>query len=331
MKHKRYFEKILFISEIKKFFINNGFYEISPSPLVENPGMEPHIHPLEVVSVTTKNHFTKKHGYLHSSPEFAMKRVLALDTPMTKIFTLAHSFRDEPHSPHHRKDFLMLEWYRKNEPYESIMQDCFLLLKHLIAHCPFLQKDLHTKIEQYTIDEMISLAIQKDILFLINLSPLEFASYLKKNYPEEIPLPSTLCSWDDYFFLLWLNIIEPKIKNKKNIIIKEWPKALAALSSLHPMKPHLALRFEWYLNGIEVANCFQELTDLSQQKLRYEEFSQTKKNIYDYQLTYPHEFFTTMQAGLPPSSGIALGVERLFGILSDSEEIFYDQLTKLEI
>src|SRR5688500_2752905 len=110
-----------FIQIIRNYFMEQGFLDVLTPPAVENPGMEVHIHPFQLHSVRSQ---TNVPLYLHTSPEFCMKELLADEKEqLDNIFSLSYCFRDEPDSPIHRSQFIMLEWYRKNERYEKIMQD----------------------------------------------------------------------------------------------------------------------------------------------------------------------------------------------------------------
>jgi lysyl-tRNA synthetase class 2 len=112
------------IKGIRAFFENDGFIDIITPPMVENPGMETHIHPFQVAHAKSA---TLSNLYLHTSPEFHMKELISRG--FEKIFTLSYAFRDEPNSDNHRPQFLMLEWYRKNAHYTKIMDDCEGLFK----------------------------------------------------------------------------------------------------------------------------------------------------------------------------------------------------------
>src|SRR4051812_37719705 len=108
------------IQLIRNYFGQQGFLDVLTPPMVENPGMEVHIHPYQIKSTRTNRDLPL---YLHTSPEFALKQLLAADEGFDKIFSLGYCFRDEPSSPIHRSQFMMLEWYRKHERYEKIMED----------------------------------------------------------------------------------------------------------------------------------------------------------------------------------------------------------------
>lgn len=298
------------------FFKAQGFRDVLTPPAVENPGMETHIHPFQL---TQARNSKLTPMYLHTSPEFCMKELLASqEDSFDKIFTLSYCFRDEPTSPIHRSQFLMLEWYRKNTHYTQIMDDCDNLIKNL-------QQSLATKnqiqtFERASIAEIFKEFLQLDILDFLDTKELK--EKIKKDFKTVI-LPEQDCSWDDYYFLLFLNLIEPELKNYSYLLLYEFPAPLAALSTLKKEDKRVCERFEIYMDGIELCNSFNELTDYKELKSRFETQKCDKQKLYNYDLPWPKQFMKMMKDGYPESSGIALGVERLLKIMQKIENPFY--------
>lgn len=289
--------------------------------MVENPGMETHIHPFEVLS---KVHAKSTHKYLHTSPEFHMKKLLSQDE-FDKIFTISYCFRDEPHSDYHRNQFVMCEWYRKNERYETIMDDCEELIRYTSEYLKNLQAPIKktfnkNSFERATVQELFQDFLKIDILNFLDKKDL--IEKIQKDF-KQVPLPAQECEWDDYYFLLFLNEIEPKLVEFDSLLLYEFPAPLSALSTLKDSDPRVCERFEIYLKGIELCNCFNELTDLEVQKQRFNEQSKLKEKLYNYKLPEPNEFYTTLANGYPKSSGIALGVERLTQSLLNIKNPFF--------
>lgn len=316
---RRYLFELLQI--IRNYFGEQGFLDVLTPPVVENPGMEVHIHPFQLRSVQ-KN--LSMPLYLHTSPEFCMKELLASNEEMNKIFTLSYCFRDEPESPIHRFQFIMLEWYRKHERYESIMSDVEGLINFVISegnkkNWPLRADIKNQKLIKKTMQELFVEIIGVDILNY--LDTLSIKTLLQK-FPD-VPVPSTELEWDDYFFLLYLNKIEPVITKYPLLMITEFPAPLSALSTIKASDPRVCERFEIYINGTELCNCFNELTDSHEQKKRFAEQNKLKKKLYNYDLPKPTNFYSIMDKGLPPSAGIALGVERLLYSLFEVEDPFY--------
>jgi elongation factor P--(R)-beta-lysine ligase len=310
------------IQLIRNYFQEQGFLDVLTPPAVENPGMEVHIHPFQLHSVREK---VQRPLYLHTSPEFCLKELLAdPDEDLSKIFSISYCFRDEPESPIHRPQFLMLEWYRKGERYESIMQDvegliayCLrqgqargLTLRPQLTEAPLLKLTMQQLFQQY---------LQVDILEHLEVDSIRT---LLARFPE-VPVPAAELEWDDYFFLLYLNKIEPLLKSIPLLMITEFPAPLSALSTLKSSDPRVCERFEVYVNGIELCNCFNELTDAREQRRRFAEQAALKRKLYGYQLPEPRRFYQVMDRGLPASSGVALGVERLLHSLFEVEQPFF--------
>ena len=309
------------IQTIRQFFQEKDFLEALTPPMVENPGMETHIHPFQVYSAHNK---TLSPHYLHTSPEFCLKELLAdsKTEELQNLYSISYCFRDEPTSPIHRSQFLMLEWYRLGARYEVIMDD----VENLIQRCQkSIRAPLRAGIGEATMKRM---TMQELWLETIGVDPLQYleASQLKTliqtKFPD-VPLPSVELAWDDLFFLLHLNKVETQFHRWPLLMVYEFPAPLAALSTLKKLDPRVCERFEVYVNGIELCNAYNELTDVTEQRRRFSEQAKTKKELYGYDLPAPQKFLTALEKGLPPCAGIALGVERLLHSLSEVENPFF--------
>lgn len=292
-------------------------------PMVKNPGMETHIHPFQMAHAQTNS---LAPWYLQTSPEFHMKELLSLG--FENIFSVSYAFRDEPNATNHRPQFLMLEWYRKNAHYTKIMQDC----EELFLSCldTLQQKTISiddsmkgAKFERATIQELFLDMLNVDILNYLDKKDLK--ELIEKNF-KDVPLPvqGETLSWDDYYFLLFLNKIEPHLVNYPFLLLYEFPHHLSALSTLKKEDPRVCERFEIYSKGVELCNCFNELTDLKVQKERFKMQAEEKQSLYHYSLPEPTVLYNAMERGLPTSSGIALGVERFLKILTGVENPFWE-------
>jgi len=294
-------QRLLFINKIRTFFAQNRFVAVDCPPIVDNPGMEPHIHPFEI---------QKK--FLHTSPEFRMKEALS-KTNLKAIYSLGYCFRKEPESPLHRPQFLMLEWYRTDA-------SLFTLINDISNLCNFLS-DTEIKIEKLSMQEIFKEFLNIDILNFLTKEKIQ--SLIKEYYPDLLPTNNTSLEWDDYFFLLFLNHVEPQLKKYPFLIIDDFPSPLSALAEISDIDKRVAKRFEFYINGVEIANAFYELRDVTEQGYRFKKFHDRKLKEYNYSLPWPNRFLKNLEH-LPQSVGIALGVERLFGEISLSKEIFWD-------
>ncbi|MBA2403906.1 MAG: hypothetical protein H0V66_03975, partial [Bdellovibrionales bacterium] len=189
----------------------------------------------------------------------------------------------------------------------------------LNSHLPVKKELKSQKMVKKTMQELFQQYLQIDILDYLDVASIK---QLLQNYPD-VPVPAVECEWDDYFFLLYLNKIEPEIAKIPMLMIYEFPAPLKALSTLKGSDPRVCERFEVYINGVELCNCFNELTDLIEQKKRFEEQNLLKKKIYKYHLPEPTHFYSALENGLPASAGIALGVERLLYSICEIENPFF--------
>lgn len=303
------------IAACRHFFQNEGYLETPTPPLVPNPGMEAHLHPFQVKSLISKKELPL---YLHTSPEFSMKELLS--EGFEKIYHLGYCFRDEPASSTHRHQFLMLEWYQAETYYQTIKKETIELVKfthdHLLKNNISVIDELN--FEQVTVDELFREYLGWSILDY--LDEVDLKQKIISDHPELISDNSIDMPWEDYFFLIFLNKIEIHFKNYSCLIVDEFPAPLAALSTLKESDPRVCERFEFYLKGVELCNCFNELTDLEEQRKRMELEGQKKHSLYGYTLPKPKILYQALKKGLPKSSGNALGVERLYLGLSNSKE-----------
>ena len=298
------------IQLIRNWFLKEGFLDVMTPSIVQCPGIEPHLHPFTVIG---EHH----QGFLQTSPEFHMKELLSHG--LEKIFTLTYSFRDEPVSETHRPQFLMLEWYRANEHYEKIKEDTKSLVNFLITQLAIPENKLSGEFYEWTIKEAFLKFAQIDLNEF--KAKEKFYQKIMTDF-SDLPLPQIdEVSWDDLFFILFLNVIEPELKNYPKVILKEYPASQAALSTLKKDDLSVCERFEIYLNGIEIGNCFNELTNLETQKRRYLEAKKERMELYQKEMSEPKVLFEALERGLPNSAGIAVGVERLLNAIT-GENLF---------
>lgn len=320
--------KSLFILQqaIRDFFLRLGFDDVITPPMVRCPGIETHLFPFKVQgSLENQNDW-----FLHTSPEFHMKELLSLG--MEKIFTLTYAFRDEPTSTHHRLQFLMLEWYRAHERYEAIMQDVEQLLNY--AQEALIRKSIST-VKSDSI-KLTHKSVQEIFIEFTQIDPLEFEENSKdlfvkkikeKNIDIPIPQDLSVVSYDDIFHLVFLNIIEPHLAKYPYLLLYEYPASQAALSSLKVNNPKVCERFEVYLNGIELCNAFNELTDKNEQLARFIKAKKEREDIYGQSMPFPAVLMNSLERGLPdPCSGVALGVERLLMGLTGIRDPFWPNI-----
>jgi lysyl-tRNA synthetase class 2 len=300
---RRWFE---FQWDVVDGFSRAGMIQVQTPSMVICPGMEPALEPL---SVSWKlNSKTQIHRFLPTSPELSLKKLLAAG--YTDFFELRPCFRAEESSPLHATEFTMLEWYRAFAGTEILIQD----LKDLFAFLH--QKGWIHQAPEWTVVTMAQ-------LFKTHVG-LELTPETTREKLESALLRFGLqsepsWSWDDCFHLLFLEKIERQLGQHGPTLVKDYPPSQAALARWTP--EGWADRLELYWKGIEIANGFNELTDASLQRQRFEVEVQERADRGRTAVPMDEEFLKSLEAGLPPTAGMALGVERLFMACLDLRDI----------
>jgi lysyl-tRNA synthetase class 2 len=311
------------IAAIRTFFAGRGFVEVETPALQVSPGMEPH---LQAFATELRDPGEAARPlYLHTSPEFAMKKLLAGGMP--KIFQLARVFRNEARSRTHHPEFTMLEWYRAESGYRDLMYDCEALLRACLAAAGAAAFRWQGKVcdptrpfDRLSVAEAFRRYCDLDLLAT---APDPTAPDLTLLAEAAKPLgvaPHDGDEWEDLFFRLFLARVEPQLGIGVPTILYDYPISLAALARAKPDDPRLAERFELYVAGLELGNAFGELTDPVVQRARF--VADQGKKLRRYGTTYPiDEDFITALGQMPDSAGIALGVDRLVMLATGASQI----------
>lgn len=277
-----------------------SFFQVRNVLEVETPILNSHtVTDQQIDSIATEHN-----GFLHTSPEYSMKRLLSIY--QQDIYQLCKVFRAEEQGRYHHPEFTMLEWYRVDWSYHELMQEVSELVSHVMAN-----KRLHETIflsYQQAFKEFtgldILIASQSDYLQLCSDCGIELQSSLSIQQFQEYLLDQ---------------VIVPKFQNNRIYFIFDYPKQQAALARLN--KQGLAERFECYLNGFELANGFQELTDATEQLARFEEDNRNRLLTNKKAMDIDSQFITALELGIPESAGVALGVDRLLMLILDAKHI----------
>jgi len=312
------------IDATRSFFRDQGFVEVETPALQVSPGLEPHL-----VAFCTELQAPGEEGvprYLHTSPEFAMKKLLA--GGMEKIFQLARVFRNAERSATHHPEFTMLEWYRTRASYVTLMEDCEGLLAAVAEAVGGTRLtwqgrrcDASAPAERLTVAEAFSRDCGIDLLAT---APDPLSPSLERLAAAAKPLgiaPRPGDRWDDLFFRIFLERIEPRLGIGRPTILRDYPVSMAALSRPKASDPRLCERFELYVCGMELANAFGELTDPAEQRRRFEADMALKEKLYGIRYPIDEDFLAALAHGLPPSAGIALGMDRLVMLATGAEHI----------
>lgn len=292
---------------VQDFFDGRGYLEVETPYLVPTPGEEVHLRCFSTLLEKADGSPAEKR-FLHTSPEFAMKRlVAALGCP---LYQLARVWRNGERSATHLPEFTMLEWYRPGADLNSLMDETEVLLKILLPSRVTYgadQLDLTVPFERLTMQEAFARYVGADLLGTINeATALAGQAGVPLREGED---------WEDLFFRLLLEKIEPHIGRKCPTFLTHWPFPQAALAKRDPRDRRTALRFELYAAGLELGNAFEELTDADEQRARFLEDRARRMTLYpdlagkqDWPLD---EAFLGAIASMPPCAGIAMGFDRL--------------------
>ncbi len=297
---------------LRDFFAARGFLEVEVPALVGTPGQEPHIDPFTVPFVPQTGVGTRRDLFLHTSPEYAMKRLLADGSPA--LFFLGHVFRNGEVSEHHNPEFTLLEFYRPHADYHAIMSDlegALGCVERAITGTPSLFSRM--PYERLTVRDAVLRETGIDLLLADDGAKLKAAA------AEAGIRTGDATSFDDVFFHVFLQKVEPKLGLGRPTFLFEYPASMASLARLAPQNPRVAERVELYANGAELANGFSELTDAAEQRRRLEDEQQLRRS--QNRPAFPlDEKFLEAVARMPPSSGIAVGMDRvLMQVLGASE------------
>ena len=313
------------VGAVRDFFTESGFVEVDTPALQVSPGLEPHLKAFATM-LHDPIEGAIRPVYLHTSPEFAMKKLLAAGMP--RIWQLAHVFRDGERSTTHHPEFSMLEWYRAGAGYVQLMVDCEALLRRTQsaagaemltwqgrssdARRPFERLSVAAAFERYAGVDVLSTAPDPATPDVERLA----AAAVRIGIP---PHPGD--DWETLFFRIFLDRIEPYLGIGVPTILYDYPLALAALSRQKPDDARLCERFELYVCGLELANAFGELTDPAEQRRRFVADQAKKQALYGETYPIDEDFLMALEQGLPDCAGIALGFDRLVMLLTDARHI----------
>jgi lysyl-tRNA synthetase class 2 len=292
-----------------------------------SPGNEAHLHAFATEAIGTDAARTPL--YLHTSPEFACKKLLAAGEK--NIFEFAHVFRNRERGPLHAAEFTMLEWYRADEAYGVVIDDCLKIvalaadaadaktLRYRDREC-----DPAAPAERLTVTEAFRRFADIDL----PLSPPEREGSGGRGDRNALAAQASARgiavapddTWSDIYSKILVERIEPNLGLGRPTVLYEYPRAEAALARATPQDPRVAERFELYVCGVELANGFGELTDPTEQRARFESEMAEKNRLYGERYPIDEDFLAAL-AHMPPASGVALGFDRLVMLATGAPHI----------
>jgi len=312
------------IATIRETFVSQGFVEVETPCLQVCPGMEPNL--TAFLTQLQGSDEKKAARFLHTSPEFAMKKLLVAGEK--QIFQLARVFRNGEAASIHHPEFTMLEWYRAKADYSAIMDDCVEIVRATAraADTPRLtwkgrESDPHARWQRMTVEEAFDKHAGISIFDTITTQRGPEARLLAAEAKKIGVRISDGDSWDDIFFKVFMERIEPQLGHPVPTIITEYPAHMAALARLKPTDPSVAERFEVYICGMEIANAFSELTDAEEQRRRFENEQEAKRAQGMKPYPIDEDFLDALTHGMPESAGIALGIDRLVMTATGARDI----------
>jgi lysyl-tRNA synthetase class 2 len=318
------------LAAIRDFFLARDFVEADTPCLVRLPGMEPY---LDVFRTRLEAQFTEGENlseemYLITSPEYAMKKLLA--GGLEKIFQLTRSFRNkETFSERHNPEFTILEWYRAYASYLEMMDDTEALVKYVWEKLGPKNPDgspapllWHGREIQITVP-WSRLSVPQAFREMAGVDEETFFSEDKLR--AEVKRRGYPCGpgsrYDDLFFSIFMNEIEPKLGMDVPAILYDYPLSMAALSKPSAADSRLAERFEAYIGGLELCNAFSELNDPVEQESRLQAEREERRALGRELYEVDQTFIEALKFGMPPSGGNALGVDRLMMLVTGESDI----------
>jgi lysyl-tRNA synthetase class 2 len=285
------------LEQVRDFMKSRNITEVDTPVLSHFAISDPYIQSLSTTHASERDVVL----YLHTSPEFCMKRLLA--SGLGSIYQIAHVFRNEESGKRHNTEFTMLEWYRVEFGYYQLMDEIGQLLIKIGLEVP------------------VKITYAESFRQTVNLDP----------HMVDTAALQTLCKqagWDaedaDRHSLLdfvFSEIVMANFKSSKPLIVYDYPECMSALSTLKNSEPVVSERFELFINGMEIANGFNELTDVDEQLKRFQADIQTRRNKGLAEPPIDEHFLAALESGLPVCAGVAVGIDRLLMVLSGKDDI----------
>jgi len=314
---------------LRAFLVDAGFTEIEAAALQTSPGNETHLHAFATEALTLDG--GRAPLYLHTSPEFAAKKLLAAGEE--RIFDFARVFRNRERTALHAPEFTMLEWYRTGDAYDAVMNDAVTLVRTAaaIAGATALRfrgatVDPYAPAERLKVPDAFRRLAGIDLL--ATLSP--------GGSPDRPALAAAMAAagirtapddtWSDMFSRVMADCIEPAIGRGRMTLLTDYPAPEAALARRHPTDPRLSQRFELFACGIELANGFGELTDPDEQRARFLADMDEKERLYGERYPLDEDLLAALSA-MPEAAGVALGFDRLVMLCIGADRIDHVQWT----
>ena len=312
------------VKRVRDFFDRRGYVEVETPALQVSPGMEPHLTAFETSlgDPHGDSNIARRPVYLHTSPEFAMKKLLAAG--MQRIFQMARVFRDGERSAKHHPEFTMLEWYRVGADWRSLADETAEFVRAVCGPVATRGGEscaLDGPWEYVSVADAVERATGIDLLATAP-DPLSPDTEMLRLAADGIGVRTDDGDcWDDIFFRIFLERIEPGLGGRVPTVLHSYPASMAALARLSPDDPRVSDRFEIFVCGLELANGYGELTDPAEQRTRFAAEIARREALGRAAYPVDPDFMAALEAGLPDCAGIALGFDRLVMLATGAERI----------
>jgi elongation factor P--(R)-beta-lysine ligase len=313
------------VAATRAFFAERDFVEVETPCLQVSPGLEPH---LMAFATALRDPYGGADAplYLHTSPEFTMKKLLVAGMP--RLWQMARVFRNGERSATHHPEFTMVEWYRAGASLDDLMDDTESLVRACARAAGIDRlRRAGTQCDPFAPWRRLSVAEAfRDYagLDILATAPDPWAPDRERLAAEAGRIGISVSpsdSWEDIFFKVMLDRIEPHLGFDRPVILHSYPVSMAALSRPSPSDGRVAERFEAYGCGVELCNAFGELTDAAEQRRRFTADMELKQRLYGERYPLDEDFLAALEAGMPDAAGIALGFDRLVMLLSGADNI----------
>lgn len=310
------------IVAIRDFFATRGYRETDVPLLAPALAAESYY---EIFETRLLNRYrNQKPAYLTTSPELFLKKLLVAG--VGNCYTITKSFRNtEDLSSTHNPEFTILEWYRLTRNYFDLMTETEELFLHIFRNLFSRKKPLLTYASQ-TIDltqpwERLTMVNAFERFAKVDLNQALSLSGIKKVAQKKGYFTTSTTTWEELFHQIYLNEVEPHLGKTRPTIIYEFPSQIAALARKKPQDPRFAERFEVYIGGLELGDCYAELTDWREQEERFVHETRKRKHLGKIEHPYDKDFIAALKEGLPPCAGLALGVDRTVMLFCNATHI----------
>jgi lysyl-tRNA synthetase class 2 len=298
---------------VREWFLARDFVFVDPPGLQVSPGNETHLHAFRTELIGNDGEASPR--YLHTSPEFSMKKLLAAGEK--RIVSLGHVWRNRERTQTHHPEFTMLEWYRADEDYDAVIDDCIALCRLAadVTRASVLRRrtdsaDPHAQPQRISVADAFLAHAAIDLLATMDADGNTDAAALAAQMRDKgLTVPAD-AGWSYLFSRVLVEKVEPQLGMGQLTVLDRYPASEAALARRVPGDPRVSERFELYAAGVELANGFGELTDPDEQRRRFVLEMDEKARLYGERYPIDESLLAALPL-MPPTSGVALGFDRL--------------------